>query len=266
MSYSAARQSELQDMTMVVAHRQESGRGQRGNSWESEPGRNLTVTLFHRPPETDSETGLSPQAGETAPGSGLSPQAEAVSSVGRVQRAHLTLAERQFRISMATALGVADTLGRFDIPAMVKWANDVYIGDRKACGILIEHTVMGNRIDNSRIGIGLNVNQTEFLSDAPNPVSMRQASGHEFELAVVLETLSECLEARLRQPFGQIYADYRQSLWRHDGKFHTFRMRQGDRERFDACIRDVRTDGPLLLATPQGDEKSFYFKEIEFIL
>lgn len=266
MSYSAAHQSELQDMTMVVAHRQESGRGQRGNSWESEPGRNLTVTLFHRPEETVPESGMPPQGEGTAPESAMPPQELAVSSAGREQHARLSLAERQFRISMATALGVADTLGRFGIPAMVKWANDVYIGDRKACGILIEHTVMGSRIENSRIGIGLNVNQTVFLSDAPNPVSMCHAAGHEFELAMVLETLSACLETRLRQPFGQIYADFRKSLWRHDGAFHTFRMRQGDRERFEACIRDVRSDGPLVLVTPQGDERSFYFKEIEFIL
>lgn len=266
MSYSAAHQSELQDMTMVVAHRQESGRGQRGNSWESAPGRNLTVTLFHRPVEAAAGTEMAPQSAEMSTGSEMAPQELAVSSAGRVQHVHLTLAERQFRISMATALGVADTLGRFGIPAMVKWANDVYIGDRKACGILIEHTVMGSRIENSRIGIGLNVNQTVFLSDAPNPVSMCQAAGHEFELAVVLETLSECLEARLSQPFDIIYSDFRKTLWRHDGAFHAFRMRQGDRERFEACIRDVRSDGPLVLVTPQGDERSFYFKEIEFIL
>lgn len=234
MSYCAARQQELEDMTMVVAYRQESGRGQRGNSWESEPGKNLTVTLFHRPDETD--TGV------------------------------LTLAERQFRISMATALGVADTLGRFGIPAMVKWANDVYIGDRKACGILIEHTVMGSRIDNSRIGIGLNVNQAEFLSDAPNPVSMYQAAGHEFGLPEVLDVLSECLEERLRQPAEQVYSDFMKVLWRRDGEFHTFRLRQGDRTCFDARIRTVRSDGPLVLTTRQEEERSFYFKEIEFIL
>lgn len=234
MSYCAARQQELGDMTMVVAHRQESGHGQRGNSWESEPGRNLTVTLFHRPDES---------------GAGS-----------------LTLAQRQFRISMATALGVADTLGRFGIPAMVKWANDVYIGDRKACGILIEHTVMGSRIDNSRIGIGLNVNQEKFLSDAPNPVSMRQAAGHEFGLPEVLDVLSACLEDRLRQPADCVYADFMKALWRMDGKFHTFRLRQGDRACLDARIRTVQTDGPLVLTTRQGEERSFYFKEIEFIL
>lgn len=233
MSYCSAHQSDLRDMTMVVAHNQHSGRGQRGNGWESEPGKNLTVTLFHIPEDRDAAD---------------------------------PLPVRQFRVSMAAALAVADTLARYGIPAQVKWSNDVYIGDRKASGILIEHTVAGSGIVNSRIGIGLNVNQSVFLSDAPNPVSMSQTTGEEYVLAEVLDALSECLEVRLRQSRNQLYADYIRALWRHDGRPHTFRLREADRREFQAVIKDVRPDGPLILATPDGQLHNFYFKEIEFVL
>ena len=233
MNYAAAHQQELGDRTMVVAHNQESGRGQRGNSWESEPGKNLTVTMLYRP-----KTDMDPRP----------------------------LDEQQFRISEATALGVAETLEAYGLKAMVKWSNDVYVGYCKISGILIEHTIIGNRLDNSRIGIGLNVNQREFVSDAPNPVSMYQLLGEELPLARVLDTLSEKLERRLEQDADTLHADYMSRLWRRDGQYYGFRMREGDRAEFQASIRDVRRNGPLVLLMSDGTETAFYFKEVEFIL
>lgn len=233
MNYAAAHQHELGDRTMVVAHNQESGRGQRGNSWESEPGKNLTVTMLYRP-----KADMDPRP----------------------------LDEQQFRISEATALGVADTLEAYGLKAMVKWSNDVYVGDRKISGILIEHTIIGNRLDNSRIGIGLNVNQREFVSDAPNPVSMYQLLGEDLPLARVLDTLSEQLEKRLAQDADTLHADYMDRLWRRDGEFHGFRLREGERTEFQAGIRDVKRNGPLVLQMTDGHETAFYFKEVEFIL
>lgn len=233
MNYAAAHQHELGDRTMVVAHNQESGRGQRGNSWESEPGKNLTVTMLYR-----LKADMDPRP----------------------------LDEQQFRISEATALGVADTLEAYGLKAMVKWSNDVYVGDRKISGILIEHTIIGNRLDNSRIGIGLNVNQREFVSDAPNPVSMYQLLGEDLPLARVLDTLSEQLEKRLAQDADTLHADYMDSLWRRDGEFHGFRLREGERTEFQAGIRDVKRNGPLVLQMTDGHETAFYFKEVEFIL
>lgn len=233
MNYAAAHQHELGDRTMIVAHNQESGRGQRGNSWESEPGRNLTVTMLYRP-----KADMDPRP----------------------------LDEQQFRISEATVLGVADTLEAYGLQAMVKWSNDVYVGDRKISGILIEHTIIGNRLDNSRIGIGLNVNQREFVSDAPNPVSMYQLLGEELHLARVLDTLSEQLEKRLAQDADTLHADYMDRLWRRDGEFHGFRLREGERTEFQAGIRDVKRNGPLVLQMTDGHETAFYFKEVEFIL
>lgn len=233
MNYAAAHQHDLGDRTMVVAYNQESGRGQRGNSWESEPGKNLTVTMLYRPAA----------AGNTQP-----------------------LDRQQFRISEAAALGVADTLEAYGLKAMVKWSNDVYVGDCKISGILIEHTVVGNCLDNSRIGIGLNVNQHEFVSDAPNPVSMYGLIGEELPLARVLDTLSANLERRLDQDADSLHADYMSRLWRMDGRWHGFRLREGERAEFQAKIKDVKRNGPLVLQMADETETAFYFKEVEFIL
>ena len=230
MNYAAARQAELEDMTMISLHDQQAGRGQRGNSWESEPGRNLTVTLFHTPEHNDD----------------------------------MTLPEAEFRISEATALAVRDTLAHYGLDARLKWPNDVYVGDRKISGILIEHTLAGNRIANSRIGIGLNVNQKDFHSDAPNPVSMLNLLGTESSLSEVLMTLSDTLE-RLLTDNTDLHPRYLASLWRADGQFHPFRRREDNRS-FDARIETVDRDGRMILREPDGSIARYFFKEVEFCL
>lgn len=239
LSYASAHQDELEDMTMISAHEQLAGRGQRGNSWESAPGKNLTVTLFHRPEQADMPT-------------------------------QIPMAVRQFRISEATALGVADTLARYGITATLKWPNDIYVGDRKICGILIEHTLMGGHIANSRIGIGVNANQREFLSDAPNPVSMHQLLGHDTNLVVLLENLSADLETRLQQAQDDpdsLHREYLGRLWRTDGRRYPFRHRYTELPPFMARIVTVHPDGMLELDIDgEADNRTFGFKEVEFIL
>ncbi|MDE6023615.1 MAG: biotin--[acetyl-CoA-carboxylase] ligase, partial [Muribaculaceae bacterium] len=110
----------LEAPVMVVARSQTAGRGQRGNTWESEPGKNLTFSVLIRP---DSFPAIS-----------------------------------QFSISEATALAVSDFLRLNNIDSKVKWANDIYVGDRKICGILIQHSLAGFNIGYSVLGIGINVN------------------------------------------------------------------------------------------------------------
>ena len=179
------------------------------------------------------------------------------------------MAVRQFRISEATALSVRDTLLRHGIEATLKWPNDIYVGDRKICGILIEHTLTGNRIDNSRCGVGINLNQREFRSDAPNPVSAYQLLGHELHHAEVLEEFSEDIEHRLQQaatdPEG-LHAEYLSHLWRADNEFHSFRHRGTQEAPFRARIVTVHPDGLLELQPEQGDNRRYSFKEVEFML
>lgn len=232
-SYVAVHASELEDMTMVIANTQTAGRGQRGNSWESAPGCNLTFTLFCRP-------------------KGVAPA-------------------RQFSISEAVALAVADTLAAYGIGAMVKWPNDVYVGDRKIAGILIEHSLQGNGIEHSRIGIGLNVNQPEFFSDAPNPVSMRMLLGRDSDLGQCAARLYAALSARLgavatEEGRSDTHEEFLGRLWRGDGQAWPFRDR-GSGRLFRGSIAGVEPEGFLHILPEGGVEDRVYaFKEVEFIL
>lgn len=232
-SYASAHADELKDMTMIMTHRQEAGRGQRGNKWESEPGKNLTVTLVHKP----------------------APQPEVRMEV------------RQFRMSEAVALAVVDTLAEFGINAKVKWPNDVYVDDYKICGILIEHSITGSDISNSRIGIGLNVNQRLFLSDAPNPISMVMANKCEedYLLPEVADSLAVNLEKRL---YGgrDWHEEYLNSLWRADGAFFPFIISSKPDSVVFAKIVDILPNGILVLQDSNGNNHEFRFKEVQYLL
>lgn len=232
-SYVAAHQSELENLTMVIAESQTAGRGQRGNSWESEPGKNLTFTLLWR------SNGIPPAD--------------------------------QFVISEAVALGVVDFLRSEGLEAKVKWPNDIYVGDKKIAGILIEHSITPASVENSRIGIGLNVNQERFVSDAPNPVSMISIDGRLREISRVAAALGDALNNRLAQCENprirpDLHAEFVDSLWRRDGSPYQFR-RKDTGGIFPGVIEAVDPKGPILIRNFEDNSiDSYYFKELEFIL
>lgn len=231
-SYVSRHAGSLADMTMVMAATQNAGRGQRGNSWESEPGANLTFTLLHRPADFP--------------------------------------ALEQFAMSEAVCLAVTDWTATLGIEAKVKWPNDIYVGDRKLAGILIEHSVAGRLIEHSRIGVGLNVNQSEFRSDAPNPVSLIQLLGTKTDISRAAAALGAHLESRLQEaatPEGRrmLHSAFLQRMWRKDGEPHPFRIPGGDI--FEGVIEDVDQSGPIRIRRTGGDEvRRYAFKEIEFVL
>lgn len=208
-------------MTMVCAREQTEGRGQRGNSWESEPGKNLTFSFY-------------------------------ISNPG-------VKASAQFSISEAVALGIAGALSEFDVQTKVKWPNDIYAGERKICGILIENSILGEAISKSVVGIGINVNQTEFRSDAPNPVSMAMILGKMLDLGEVAETVGRNLEKSLARGMDDTHGIYKESLWRGDGRPYPFREAATGKE-IKAAIRDVEPGGHLIL-----DCGRYAFKEIIFL-
>lgn len=220
-SYLREHGEEIGPMTMVCAREQTAGRGQRGNSWESEPGANLTFS-FRMVPE-----GVRPAC--------------------------------QFVVSEAVALAMRSALARFGIEAMVKWPNDIYVADSKICGILIENSIMGPRIASSIVGIGLNVNQTLFVSDAPNPVSMRMLTGREFPLQNVALAVGEELERYLSRLDAGIHEEYRRALWRGDGKEYPFRETASGLT-FTASVSDVEPSGHIILGSSR-----YAFKEIEWL-
>lgn len=149
--------------TVVRTFRQTLGRGQRQKQWESEDFSNLTFSLIYYP-------------------------------------VFLSVS-RQFQLSKAIALGIADfvknTTKIEDVK--IKWPNDIYVGDKKIAGILIENTVSGNKISSAVIGIGLNINQTTFSQKIPNPISLRIITGKKLDLENCFQELCVSLEARYMQ-------------------------------------------------------------------
>ena len=166
-------------------------------------------------------------------------------------------AKEQYRITEVTSVAQCETIG---LEARIKWPNDIYVGDKKICGILIENRLQGQTIKDCIIGIGLNVNQTVFVSDAPNPVSLCQLLGHEVD--------REQLLAKFLQQFNEVWqretvgADYRGRLYRREG-WHAYEDAQG---RFEARLKGVSEDGHLLLEDRQGQQRTYAFKEVQFIV
>lgn len=213
-------------LTVCVADYQTAGRGCGSNTWESERGKNLTFSVLTHP------TGLAPA--------------------------------RQFMLSMAGALALKQVLDSLVDDITLKWPNDIYWRDRKLSGTLIETSVSGSTIRDCIFGIGLNVNQHQFLSDAPNPVSLCQILGHEVATEPLLQHIIESFEAWM-----QILADggeahilnnYRNSLYRKEG-YHRYRDQEGE---FEAQFVDIEPDGHLLFRDRQNLLRRYAFKEVMF--
>lgn len=216
------------DMTLVTAEFQSKGRGQADHSWESEKGLNLLFSLKVHP--------------------------------------RFLEAGKMFRISEITALAVYAALAHYTEDISIKWPNDIYWKDKKICGMLIENDWMGKQLEQSIIGVGININQPVFTSDAPNPVSLKQIIGKETERRFVLELFME----HFTQYYKMLQQDeedtidalYKQMLYRKKG-WHTY---EDDNGRFQAKLYDVRPDGHLILEDDKGDKRTYAFKEVRFIL
>lgn len=233
-SYLERNAHSLEHATAVTAFSQTAGRGQRGNTWESQPGENITFSML------------------------LRPDIEPV---------------RQFALSEAVALQVCDVLRTMcGVECRVKWPNDIYAGaDRKICGILISHSLSGRRINHSIAGIGININQRRFLSDAPNPVSVFQLTGRVHDLRPILLALVRGIETATSRLADEEYrrrlhTRYMASLWRGDGAFYPFRD-TATGETFRAAVHAVEPSGHLILRTdlPDAPLRRYAFKEVSWL-
>ncbi len=213
---------------ILVADYQQSGRGQTGNHWESEAGKNLLFTLCVQPVFLPSKN--------------------------------------QFLLSEIVSLATCETLNEYCPGIEIKWPNDIYYGEKKLCGILIENTLTSTKIAQSFIGVGINVNQVTFNSDAPNPVSLLQINGNEIDRKNILETFIRHFDIYFNQlsnnDFSSVQKDYRNHLFRREG-FHPYRDSKGE---FQARLVDVLQDGHLILQDEKCQTRSYMFKEVEFIL
>ena len=210
-----------EENVVVWADYQTAGRGCGTNHWESERGKNLTFSMLLHP--------------------------------------HDVPAQKQFRISRAISLAICKALGQHIGDLSIKWPNDIYWRDGKIGGILIEVTLQGNKVKDCIIGIGLNINQRVFRSDAPNPVSMWQICEQETDCEQLLQ---EILQA-FQEYMGKSNKDeYQSMLYRRKG-FHPYADKDGA---FMAEIIDVEDDGHLLLRDDNGQLRRYAFKEVTFVI
>ncbi len=218
--------------TVIYTPSQTAGRGQKGNSWESEDGKNLTFSLLlKRPP---------------------------------------VKARDQFYLSEAAALAVVEALSAEAGDSFtVKWPNDVYWQDKKACGMLIENSLDSSDIATSIVGIGINVNQEHFLSDAPNPVSLINITGREHDLMALLKRVCSRIE-QLVESLGDanartdLHQRYMAALYRNDGQLHPYEDAAGNR--FIAMVTGIAPDGTLTLRHEDGTTHDYLFKEVRHII
>ena len=173
----------------------------------------------------------------------------------------------QFLLSEIAALSLVDTMREYGIECRIKWTNDIYVGDNKLVGILIEHSLMGDTLSRTIIGIGLNVNQREFPAELPNPTSMALERGVTFDRREVVEALMRNVERWYavleRGDKALIEHSYRELMYHRDEE-HTYAYPSG--ELFRATLRGVRASGELCLEHDDGIIREYAFKEVEFVL
>ena len=224
-----ARDEKYREGDVVWADFQTAGRGQRGHVWHSQKGENLTFSVVLEP-------------------------------------SFVAIAE-QFSVSEVVALSLVDMLAEYGIGAKIKWTNDIYVGDKKLVGILIEHSLAATTLRRTIVGVGINVNQREFDSSIPNPVSMAQLLDKQLDAEEVLK----CFLTHLQRNYehlcqgekAALHERYNTMLYRK-GEYHTYALPSG--ERFSAKIVGTAPSGALRLENEQGETKDYLFKEVEFVI
>lgn len=214
--------------TTVMSDFQTAGRGQRGNSWESEEGRNLLFSCIIFPDFLE--------------------------------------ARRQFLLSQIVSLSIKEILDNYTQGISIKWPNDIYWQERKICGILIENDIAGNSICQTIAGAGININQQEFRSSAPNPVSLWQITGKEHDcreiLAQIMVRIKEYYTLLLRSGSTGITARYEEALFRRKG-LYCYADTYG---KFLAEVVRITPEGLLVLRDSAGKERKYAFKEVQYVL
>ena len=268
---------DIDNLSVLSALSQSEGRGQKGNKWSSLPGENLTFSIVLKFEE------------QTAGKAGLS-------VAGKLQL--VVAAREQFVLTEITSLSIVEFLSRHGIKAKIKWPNDIYVGDKKICGVLIENSLRGENLSSSIIGIGLNINQRNFDVNLPNPTSMALETGLQEDIKGCLEEFMDIFQNTL---FAALSSDhnlrdsYLSHLWRRnipaqyidlstqhielsnqhiepsnqhiDLSAHPSPEGQHPGREFTGIIRNLSPIGHLQIEdTEKGELKEFAFKEISYIL
>ena len=183
-------------------------------------------------------------------------------------------ARRQFLLSQLTALAVGEELAQRAEGICIKWPNDIYWHEKKICGLLIEHELAGTHIARSIAGIGVNINQEVFRGDAPNPVSLKLITGREYDrediLRGIIARVQDYYTALQRDTQGNalegaaadIARKYDRVLFRRTG-LHPYEDARGH---FNARLLRVEGDGRMVVQDETGEERSYLFKEVQYLL
>ena len=215
------------DGTLITASEQTAGRGQADGKWHADTGQNLTLSYILYP-------------------SFLS-------------------ADKQFFLSMAVSLAVRELCEEaVNDEIRIKWPNDIYHKNKKIAGILIENTISGSQLSSSVIGIGLNVNQTEFDPDIPNPTSLKLITGQDQQLDTIIQKLSGYIEKYYLQlrslHFNFLDKAYMVNLYR----YHQTALYRKDNQEFKGVIVGVTKEGKLIIES-NGRQLKFGLKEVEYL-
>ena len=206
-----------QEQEYIYAGYQTAGRGQTGNSWESEKDKNLICSIL-LPPD-----------------------------------------KNLYFLNIAVGVAILRVIGE---DFTIKWPNDIYWQDKKVAGILIENAIIGNEIRYSIAGVGLNVNQTVFVSNAPNPVSLKQITGREYDIDQLMIGLLEAVKSVLNEPEEVIWTEYKAHLYRKEGYWPY----EDKNETFEARIEDILPTGEIVLRDKNNKKRIYHFKQIRYVI
>ncbi len=214
--------------TIVLADYQTHGRGQGINSWESEPGKNLTFSILLKP--------------------------------------HFLKASGQFYISKVISLALADFISLFIDNVFIKWPNDIYVGDSKIGGILIENSIDGQYISQTIAGIGININQKKFSTSVPNPISLSLLTNLEYDIVDLLDTLTDIIEYRYKMLKEREYLTLDENYTGFLYKFGQKAQFKTGNEIFTGTITGVESTGELIISDDKAVIRSFTYKEVTFLI
>ncbi len=223
---------DLHEGDVIFTLNQRKGRGYGNNTWESESGSNLLVSIIFEP--------------------------------------RMIEASQQFVLTQLVSLSIITLVKKY-IPLdicddiKIKWPNDIYVGDKKIAGLLFQNYIKANTIQFSVVGIGVNLNQRKFISDAPNPISIIHFSNEQTDVSIFLDEFLKIIGEKYKKyAFAEHFSELKHQYLNNSYRFNSWANYSDHKGNFKGKIIDVDEYGRLIVLLQTGEQKTFMFKEIEF--